>query len=89
MAILEKMCQNLKEQGINATSETSKTGVLETLNPFDRTKSLGKVILQGSNINNINMEGIYENATQSGPAGSRNVLRLASVDLDYVLKGNF
>jgi len=88
MAILEKMCQNLKDQGINATPEAAKTGVLETLNPFDRAKNLGNVILQGSNIASINLEGIYESATQSGSAGTRNVLRLASVDLDYVLSGS-
>jgi hypothetical protein len=89
MAALEKLCENLNELGISATFQTAKSGFLEALNPFDNTRSMGKIVLQNRNIDSIDVEGIYENVSQSGPAGTRNVLRLAGVNVDYILKGNF
>jgi ribosomal protein L40E len=89
MGALEQLCENLREQGIGASLETAKARILETLNPFDNTRNLGRIALQGRSIDNISVEGIYTTATQAGPAGTRKVLRLAGVNLDYVLKGNF
>lgn len=59
MGVLEKLCENLSEQGVGATIETAQTGILETLNPFDRTRNLGRVVLQDRNIDSIAVEGIY------------------------------
>ena len=89
MGALEKLYENLSEQGIAATLETAKTGIAEKLNPFDSTRILGRVFLQDRNIDSIAVEGVYKSTTQAGPAGTRKVLRLAGVNLDYVLKGNF
>jgi hypothetical protein len=89
LGVLEKLCENLREQGVGTSLETAKAGILETLNPFDNTRNLGRIALQGRSIDNISVEGIYTTATQAGPAGTRKVLRLDGVNLDYVLKGNF
>jgi hypothetical protein len=78
VGVLEKLCKNLLAQGIGASFEMAKAGILETLNPFGRTKSLGRLTFQGRQINEIDAEGIHESHSQSGPAGTSNVLRLAS-----------
>jgi ribosomal protein L40E len=89
LGALEKFFENLREKGVGTSLETAKAGILETLNPFDNTRNLGRIALQSRSIDNIDVEGIYTGETQAGPAGTRKVLRLAGVNLDYVLKGHF
>jgi|GEM_PF-3937983 len=89
MDVLEKLCENLCVCGVVASLETAKTSILETLNPFENTRKLGRVLIEGRDIDSIDVEGIYSSATQAGPAVTRKVLHLSSVNLVYVLKCSF
>jgi hypothetical protein len=89
MGVLEQLQLNLANLGITASIEPARESLAEKVNPFDRTRMIGNVVLHNRLIDHIAVEGIYQSRTKSGPGGSRKVLQLAGVNLDYVVKGKF
>jgi hypothetical protein len=85
MSVLESLCQNLRQAGVDASVDTEKRSLFSQLVPFG-AKSLGKIILKGRQIDEIQLFGHFEaeDRNRFGGGGAD----LEAVDVDYILHGD-
>ena len=85
MSILESLCQNLRQAGVDASIEVEKKSILSQLSPFG-AKSIGKITLKGRQIDEIQLFGHFEaeDRNRFGGGGAD----LEAVDVNYTMHGD-
>jgi ribosomal protein L40E len=84
--VVEALCNNLCQSGIDAAVNLEKKSLLSQLSPFG-AKSIGKINLRGTQFEEIELFGHFDKPNQkSFGASARSSLE--AVDLDYVMSAN-
>jgi hypothetical protein len=86
MGVLELFFNNLKNLGIQADVDSGNQSLLSQLNPFG-AKMMGRVILQGRQIDEIELFGHYDTHDSDTGIQTRRTT-LTAVDVNYILKAD-
>jgi hypothetical protein len=87
MGVAELFVNNLRNSGIQATIDSGNQSLLSKLNMFG-AKLMGRIVLQGRQIDEIELFGHYDTHDSDVGYQSRRTT-LTAVDVDYILNADF